>query len=46
VEVKRREGFTLGALTHQLIVMAKPVPPNTIAQFLEMVPRDRPDASA
>jgi len=42
-EVKRREGFTLGALTHQLIVMIKPVPPNTIAEFLLAVPRDRPD---
>lgn len=46
VEVKRREGFSLGALTHQLIVMAKPVQPNTIAEFLQAVPRDRPDPTA
>lgn len=46
VEVKRREDFTLGALTHQLIVMVKPVPPNSIAEFLQAVPRDRPDAAA
>ncbi|HTN47929.1 MAG TPA: GNAT family N-acetyltransferase [Burkholderiaceae bacterium] len=43
VEVKRREGFALGARTHQLIVMVKPIPPNTLAEFLEAVPRDRPD---
>jgi RimJ/RimL family protein N-acetyltransferase len=43
IEVKRREGYTLGTLTHQLIVMAKPVPPNTLADFLLAVPRDRPD---
>jgi GNAT superfamily N-acetyltransferase len=46
VEVKRREGFTLGALTHQLIVMVKPVPPNTIAEFRQAVPRDRPETTA
>lgn len=46
VEVKRREGFTLGALTHQLIVMAKPIPPNTIAEYLQAVPRDRPEPTA
>ena len=43
IEVKRREDYTLGALTHQLIVMVKPVPPNTLADFLLAVPRDRPD---
>ncbi|HJW52981.1 MAG TPA: hypothetical protein VJ501_13285, partial [Burkholderiaceae bacterium] len=42
IEVKRREGYTLGSLTHQLIVMVKPVPPNTLADFLLAVPRDRP----
>lgn len=43
IEIKRREGYTLGTLTHQLIVMVKPVPPNTLADFLLAVPRDRPD---
>lgn len=43
VEAKRRAGFTLGTLTHELIVMVKPVAPNTLAEFLEAVPRDRPD---
>ena len=43
IEVKRREGYTLGSLTHQLIVMVKPVPPSTLADFLLAVPRDRPD---
>ena len=43
IEVRRREGYALGSLTHQLIVMVKPVPPNTLSDFLLAVPRDRPD---
>ena len=39
IEVRRREGYALGSLTHQLIVMVKPVPPNTLADFLLAVPR-------
>ena len=42
IEVRRREGYALGSLTHQLIVMVKPVLPNTLAEFLLAVPRDRP----
>ena len=42
IEVRRREGYALGSLMHQLIVMVKPVPPNILADFLLAVPRDRP----
>lgn len=44
VEVRRRENYVIGERTHSLIVMAKPVGTNTIADYLVAVPRDRPDS--
>lgn len=43
-EVRRREDYVLGERTHTLVVMAKPVGANTIADYLAAVPRDRPDS--
>jgi ribosomal protein S18 acetylase RimI-like enzyme len=44
VEVRRRENYVIGERAHSLIVMAKPVGANTIADYLAAVPRDRPDS--
>jgi GNAT superfamily N-acetyltransferase len=44
VEVRQRSGVTIGALTHTLRVMAKPLERNTLAEYFSAVPRDRPDA--
>lgn len=41
VEVRRREGFALGDHSHVLITMVKPLHANTLAQYLDAVPRDR-----
>jgi len=41
-EVRRRDDYVLGERAHTLIVMAKPVGANTIADYLAAVPRDRP----
>jgi hypothetical protein len=44
VEVRRREGFQVGAQVNQLIVMAKPLAGGTIDEYLALVARDRPDS--
>jgi len=44
-EVRRRSGVRIGELTHQLIVMAKPLGGNSLQQYLEAVVRDRPDSA-
>jgi RimJ/RimL family protein N-acetyltransferase len=44
VEVRRRDNYVLGECAHSLVVMAKPVGSNTIADYLAAVPRDRPDS--
>lgn len=43
-EVRRRSGVRIGELTHELIVMMKPIGTNTRAEYLQAVERDRPDA--
>jgi hypothetical protein len=45
-EVKRVEGFQLGNLTHTLITMVRPLGSNTLAEYLERVPRDRVETGA
>jgi ribosomal protein S18 acetylase RimI-like enzyme len=43
-EVRRRENHVLGARSHNLVVMVKPVAPNTLDDYLARVVRDRPDS--
>lgn len=43
-EVRRRGGVDIGERTHVLIVMMKPVGPNSLADYLAAVPRDRPES--
>jgi RimJ/RimL family protein N-acetyltransferase len=43
-EVRRRENYVIGERAHSLIVMVKPVGPNTVADYLAAVPRDRPES--
>jgi len=43
-EVRRRADVRISDLTHELIVMMKPVGNNSLQQYLEAVARDRPDA--
>jgi GNAT superfamily N-acetyltransferase len=43
VEIRRREDYVIGDLSHTLIVMVKPVAPNTLDDYLHRVPRDRPE---
>jgi GNAT superfamily N-acetyltransferase len=43
VEVRQRSGVVIGALTHRLRVMVKPLPGNSLDDYLAAVPRDRPD---
>jgi GNAT superfamily N-acetyltransferase len=40
-EVRRNRGYVLGAVTHVLITMVKPLS-GTLAEYLQQVPRDRP----
>ena len=42
-EIKRRHGLVFGRLTHSVRVMLKPLGDEALAQYLERVPRDRPD---
>lgn len=43
-EVRRRSGVQIGELTHELIVMMKPIGLNSRTEYLQSVARDRPDA--
>lgn len=43
-EVRRRENYVIGDRAHSLIVMVKPLGSNTVADYLALVPRDRPDS--
>jgi len=43
-EVRRREGLVHGERSHAALVMLKPLGSNTLAAYLEQVPRDRPGA--
>jgi len=45
VEVKRRDGYVLGDLSHVLITMVKPMPGETLDEYLAAVPRDSGVAS-
>jgi RimJ/RimL family protein N-acetyltransferase len=44
VEVRQRGGVVIGALTHRLRVLVKPLPGSSIDDYLAAVPRDRADA--
>lgn len=44
-EVRRRAGVQIGELTHELIVMMKPVGTNSRGEYLQAVERDRPDSA-
>jgi RimJ/RimL family protein N-acetyltransferase len=39
-EVRRRDGYVLGDLSHVLITMVKPLPRETLDEYLAAVPRD------
>ena len=41
-EVRRRDGISMGQRVNSLRVMVKPLDGGRIADYLEMVPRDRP----
>lgn len=41
-QVRTRDNYALGDLRHTLLVMAKPLGANTLADYLERVARDRP----
>jgi hypothetical protein len=41
-DVRRREGVQIGDRVNDLRVMAKPLAGGTLAQYLELVARDRP----
>ena len=41
-EVRRRDGLTMGQRVNELRVMVKPLDGGQIADYLAMVPRDRP----
>lgn len=43
VEVRQRHGVEIGARTHTIRVMVKPLLANDIATYLTLVARDRPD---
>jgi RimJ/RimL family protein N-acetyltransferase len=45
VEVKRRDGYVLGDMSHVLITMVKPMPGETLDEYLAAVPRDSDGAS-
>jgi RimJ/RimL family protein N-acetyltransferase len=45
-EVRHRDGIELGILRHRLVTMVKPLPGETLAAYLQSVPRDRPGAQA
>lgn len=45
LEVKRRDGYVLGDRSHVLITMAKPMPGETLQEYLVAVPRDSDTAN-
>jgi len=44
VDLKLREGMPMGRLVNTVRVMAKPLEGNTLAEYLGLMPRDRPAA--
>ncbi|MFN9107380.1 MAG: GNAT family N-acetyltransferase [Betaproteobacteria bacterium] len=44
-EVRRRAGIQMGALTNSVILMIKPLADGTWDEYLQLVPRDRPEAA-
>lgn len=46
VEVRQREGLPMGRLIQTVKVCLKPLDHNTVAQYLALVPRDRPDPTS
>jgi GNAT superfamily N-acetyltransferase len=45
VETRRRGGVAMGRKTQTIIVMAKPLVGGTLARYLALVPRDRPESA-
>ena len=45
-EITRRQNFVIGDVNHTLLVMVKPVAPNTLDEYLARVPRDRVSATS
>ena len=43
-EVRKRDGVQIGARTHTIRVMFKPLAGGSLAEYLALVARDRPDA--
>lgn len=41
LELKRQDRYVLGDLTHVMITMVKPMPGETLSDYLDAVPRDR-----
>ena len=46
LEVTRRKAVPMGCKLNELLVMAKPLAGGTLADYLALVPRDRPGAQA
>lgn len=46
LETRVRHGLVYGRLTHSISVRVKPLEGGTVDQYLERVPRDRPDGPA
>jgi len=44
VEVRKRDGVQIGARTHTIRVMFKPLAGGSVQEYLTLVARDRPDA--
>lgn len=45
IEVRRRHGVDTGGRINDLRVLAKPLAGGTLAEYLALVPRDRPDST-
>ena len=45
LELRRREGIAMGALSNTVILMMKPLTARPLADYLARVPRDRPDVA-
>jgi GNAT superfamily N-acetyltransferase len=45
VEMRKRDNFEVGKLVRTIRVMAKPLAAGTLAEYLALVPRDRPESA-
>jgi RimJ/RimL family protein N-acetyltransferase len=44
IQTRRREGIAMGNLTNTVILMMKPLTGRSLTEYLQRVPRDRPEA--